>query len=140
MLDKIIDGISEKLNEVFGEEFTIYTDQTKQGFKHPCFFILCTESKSKQMLQNRYHIKNEFCIQYYPNEQDKRSKCYKMKDTLFHALEYITVDGDLLMGTKKSGEVAGNILFFNVTYDMFVYIEDEKTLMEELEINTTMEE
>ena len=35
----IIDGVSIKLNELFGEKYTIYTNNVKQGLQFPCFFI-----------------------------------------------------------------------------------------------------
>ena len=38
MINKIIDGICEKLNESFGDGYEVYTELKNQGLKEPCFF------------------------------------------------------------------------------------------------------
>ena len=37
MINSIMDGITNKLDEVFGYE--IYGDDIKQGYKEPCFYV-----------------------------------------------------------------------------------------------------
>lgn len=37
MINKVIDGISKAINEEFGDEYNIYTEEIEQGLKEPCF-------------------------------------------------------------------------------------------------------
>ena len=41
MINKILDAISNALNEEFGDEYEIYSEDIKQDLKEPCFFIIC---------------------------------------------------------------------------------------------------
>lgn len=133
MLDKIVDGISEKLNSVFGDDYKIYTESVKQGLKEPCFFIQLVSPVNKSLLGERSLRENLFCIQYLPsNKNEPKAECYRVQDDLYLALEYITVDGGLQRGIKMRGEFADGILNFFVNYNMFVKKTDEKMPMEEL--------
>ncbi len=44
---RIIDGISIRINEVFGDDYEIYSEDIEQGFKEPCFFILPLNQKNQ---------------------------------------------------------------------------------------------
>ena len=39
MLNNVIAGIAIALNEEFGDDYEIYTEEIKQDLKEPCFFI-----------------------------------------------------------------------------------------------------
>lgn len=61
-------------------------------------------------------------------------------ETLLGIMEYITVDGDLVLGTKMSSRVEDDVLLFFVNYDRFVYRETEKEdPMEILDLKTKAE-
>jgi len=50
MINNIITGISQKLDEEFnvnGDEYTIYTDGVEQGLKEPCFFIFSLKPSNR---------------------------------------------------------------------------------------------
>ena len=134
MLDKIVDGISEKLNSAFGDDFTIYTEQIKQGLKTPCFFIQLVSPANIKLVGNRYMRENLFDIHFFPASNEPNAECYQMQDSLYLALEYITVDGDLLRGIRMRGEFVDGVLHFFVNYNMIVLKVEELTLMEILEI------
>lgn len=40
MLNDIMDAVTRRLNELFGDGYEIYTDAVEQGLKEPCF--LCS--------------------------------------------------------------------------------------------------
>lgn len=40
MLNNIMDAVTRRLNELFGDGYEIYTDAVEQGLKEPCF--LCS--------------------------------------------------------------------------------------------------
>jgi len=134
LLARIIDGISEKLNSVFGDEYEIYTEQIKQGMKTPCFFIQLITPENVQIMGNRYFRKNLFCIQFFPSSNEPNAECCYMQDALYLALEHITVDGDLQRGIKMCGEFIDGVLHFFVNYNMYIKKIEDITLMETLEV------
>ena len=102
MINAIMESISISLHAEFGDTYEIYREVKKQGLKEPCFFIQCLNPTNKLFFHKRYFRQNQFCIQY-------------------SCLEYLEVEGSLVMGTKMRYEVMEGILHFFVNYDMFVY-------------------
>jgi hypothetical protein len=134
MLNSIISGICTKLNEAFGDDYTIYKEQVAQGLKEPCFFVQIVEPTNTQQLGNRYFRENLFCIQYFPiSENAPIAECLSVQDDLFLALEYIMVGEDLQRGEKMRGEFSDGVLNFFVEFNMFVYKTEDLDPMEELE-------
>ena len=126
MVNKIIAGISIKLNQVFGEDYEIYTSEIKQGLKEPCFFIKCLDVNQNQVIGSRYFRSQPFDIHYFPKTEED-SELLETVEKLFDTLEYITLeDGDLLHGSKMNGEVADGVLHFFVNYDLHVLKEKVK--------------
>lgn len=133
MINSIIEGISISLNAEFGDDFTIYTESVEQGLKEPCFFISCINPTSRVFLGKRYFKTNQMCIQYFPTDKDrKKEECSSVSDKLFDCLEYITVSGDLVRGTKMNSEMVDGVLNFFVNYDFYVYKKEDTVPMEEL--------
>lgn len=133
MINSIIEGISISLNAEFGDDFTIYTESVEQGLKEPCFFISCINPTNRVFLGKRYFKTNQMCIQYFPTDKDrKKEECNSVSDKLFDCLEYITVSGDLVRGTKMNSEMVDGVLNFFVNYDFYVYKKEDTVPMEEL--------
>lgn len=137
MINKVIDGISLKIHAEFGDTYRIYTEEVKQGLKTPCFFINALNPKEELFRGKRYFQTNEFCVQYIPNSNSKKSECNDVRQRLFDSLEYITIQevkdeqkiNSLARGTNMSGEYVDGVLNFFVNYNMYVYkeqIEAEK--------------
>ncbi len=136
MIQRIIDGISVKINEEFGDEAEIYTETVKQDFEEGSFTLSCINPTSKQFLGNRYFRTHLFCVRYFPKTKEPKIECYEVLERLYSALEYITVDGKLCRGTNMHGEVSDDFLSFFVNYDVFVYKDtEEKEPMEVLNHN-----
>lgn len=122
MINSIIESISISLNAGFGDEYTIYTEAVEQGLQEPCFFIFCINPTERVFLGKRYFRENQFCIQYLPANKDQvREECNSVAEKLFSYLEYISVSGDLVRGTKMKCEIIDGVLHFFVNYDLFVY-------------------
>lgn len=121
MINKIIDGISVAIGSEFGDPYEIYTETIEQGLTEPCFSILCLNPTIEQFLGKRYFRTNQFCVHYFPSSAEKQSECFSVMERLMVLLETITVDGDLIRGTKMKGEIVDGVLSFFVNYDMFVY-------------------
>lgn len=121
MINKILDAISNALNEEFGDDIEIYSEDIKQGFKEPCFFIICLNPTEKDFLGSRYLRKYLFDIQYFPkNKKNLNFELYSVQERLFNCLEYLETEGDLIRGTGRRGEIVDKKLHFFVNYNIFV--------------------
>lgn len=137
MINSIIDAISTTLNNTFGDDYEIYTEDIKQGLQEPCFSILCINPKENQVLDKRYLSQNQFCIHYFPSTDHKRSECYSMIHQLSNCLEVIDVDGDLCRGINASAEIVNDVLSYFINYDMYIYKnKGSEPAMETVDYNT----
>ena len=137
----IIEAIATALNGEFGEEYTVYAEEVKQGLSEPCFFVSCINPSDRQLMGNanrhflaaRYYRENRFCIQYFSlDENNGRRESYDKAERLFGCLEEINADGDIIRGTDMNFEYTDGILSFFVSYNFFVYKTREPTVMEKL--------
>ena len=142
MIDSIVEGISTALNKEFGDGYRIYADNIEQGFASPCFFVSCVNRTNKLFFGRRYFRENRFCIRYFPKDKSReKEECSEAAKRLFLCLELLTAKGDLIRGTKMKSEIVDGALNFCVNYDMFVYLQGEKTpVMEELTTDVTARE
>ena len=142
MINKIIDGISISLNAEFGENYKIYTESIEQGLKEPCFFITCLNPTTELFLGKRYFRTNQFCIQYFPETNEKQRECNGVAERMLQCLEYITIYGEdkPIMGTKMKYEVVDGVLNFFVNYDCFIRKTEQQTPMESLQASTSVKE
>lgn len=140
-INSIIEAIGTALNKEFGEKYTVYAEEVKQGLSEPCFFISCINPSDRQLLGNanrhvlaaRYYRENRFCIQYFPRDENNgRRESYGAAERLFECLEEITADDDIVRGTDMNFEYSDGILSFFVNYNFFVYRTREPTVMEKL--------
>lgn len=140
MVNSIIEAISIALNGEFGDDYKVYADNVEQGLQKPCFFVSCIKHTNKLFLGRRYFRENLFCVKYFPKCQSgEKEECNETAQRLFLCLEWLTVEGELTMGTKMRGEVVDGVLNFFVNYDMFVYRKEEAgPAMEMLTEETTV--
>jgi hypothetical protein len=135
LLNDVIDGIVGQLTATFGDNYRVYTEQVKQGLNEPCFIVSCVNPANTPLLGKRSRRTNLFSVTYIPqSDTDAKAECYDVQDSLFTALEYITVDGALQRGTNMSGEFIDGTLVFSVNYNYNVYTPTEYDIMEDLTI------
>ncbi len=142
MINNVINGIAGALHETFGDDYTIYTESIKQGFKEPCFSIITLEPTSEQAIAAHYLREYPFNIMYFPKDENHaKSEMYHMVERLFLAIEYINVLDNLRRASKMRYEIVDGVLHFFVTYSMYVkrFTEPEPT-METLDYKSTLEE
>lgn len=121
MINNVINGVAGALHETFGDDYTIYTESIKQGFKEPCFSIITLEPTSEQAIANHYLREYPFNIMYFPkDENNAKSEMYHMVERLFLAMEYINVLDNLRRASKMRYEIVDGVLHFFVTYSMYV--------------------
>jgi len=140
MINSIIEAISISLNNEFSDEYEAHMEEIKQDLKEPCFFISCLNPTTELFLGKRYFRQNQFVIQYFPELDDKQRECNDVAEKMVWCLEYITVDGDLLRGTKMKYKVTDGVLNFFLNYDCFIYRLEENTPMEVMESATNVKE
>ncbi|MGX4600415.1 phage tail terminator family protein [Faecalimicrobium sp. JNUCC 81] len=121
MVNSIIDGISMKLNEIFGDSYEIYSEARDQGFNEPCFFISLLNSTNTPKLKNRFYREYTFEIRYFPSLSNKKNKeINDINEKLINGLEYISLNESLVRGSKINSEVFSNVLHFFINYNVFV--------------------
>lgn len=131
MINSIIESISIALNAEFGDDYRIYTESVEQGLHEPCFFVFCLNPSSELFLGKRYFRRNNFCIQYFPENADcAKEECSKTAERLYLCLEWLDVCGDITRGTEMKYEISDGVMSFFVNYDMFVYKKEENVPME----------
>lgn len=133
MINSIIKLISVALNNEFGDAYENHMEEIKQDLKEPCFFISCLNPTTNLFLNRRYFRQNQFCIQYFPKSANKQQECNNVAEKMLWCLEWLTVTGDLVKGSKIKYEIVDGILNFFVNYDFFVYKVEKSTAMETLE-------
>lgn len=138
MINSIIAAISVALNAEFG--YVNHMEEIKQDLVEPCFFIQCVNPTTELFLGKRYFRQNQFCIQYFPKSDKKERECNEVAEKMIWRLEYITVDGQKMRGTKMKHNVAGGVLNFFLNYDCFVYRVETDEPMETLDSTTNMKE
>ena len=133
MVIKILDAISIKLNKEFGDNYRIYSEDVKQGFKEPCFFISLIKPTSKNMLGQRKLREYNFVIQYFPKESnEKKLEIYEVIEKLETELEYIESEDGLIRGQVLNSEIVDNVLHFFVRYSLFTIKQENKICIEDL--------
>ncbi len=143
MYNDILDAITRRLNELFGDGYEIYTDPVRQGIKEPCFFVQLLEPTEKPMVGQRYFRETGIAIQYLPGETTEiLREMNRATELLMDGMEYITLaDGSLLRGTARSArpDLEDGVLTFFVSYNLYI-IKDKKKedTMETIEIEKGM--
>lgn len=140
MLNDIMDAVTRRLDELFGDGYTIYTDRVEQGLEEPCFFVQFLEPSEKPMIGRRYYRQTEMCIQYMPEDTQQSSReLNRVSDILMNGMEYITLtDGNLLRGTgmKVRMDMDEDVLTFLVSYNMYVVKKkQEEETMDDVKVN-----
>lgn len=121
----IIDGVSIKLSELFGENYELYTNNVKQGLKMPCFFIKTLPSSKKKLIGNRYENEINLVIHSILQEPNLE-ELNNISDRLYE-LEYIKLlNEDMLKGYDMKTQISDGVLLFFITYKFFTYKETIK--------------
>lgn len=133
MLNDVLNAVALKLERVFigGENnITIYTDQVKQGFQQPCFFVGFLETSQKRMISNRYRESVTVYIQYL-NESASTIEKNEIVEQLYDNFELLETEGGLLRGINMKQNVDDLALNFLVNYNYFIM--KEKDMEEKME-------
>lgn len=135
MVNDIIDGIVIKIDSLFGDDSTIYTESIEQDFDEPCFYVRMLKASGKLIQNNRYFLEHSFDVHYFPGTADKNAEIHGIADKLY-SLEYITSGSSLHRGTKMNYEIVDEVLHFYVQYNYFAILtQEEVEKMQTVKVN-----
>ena len=139
-IEDIIDGVSVKLDELFGDKYTIYSNSVKQGMQFPCFFIHLFNGKQKHYRQNRYKSELNFQIVGFAKD-DNIEQLHEMADGLYD-IEYFTINnGDIIRCFNMKHTIEDGVLEFYFDINNFIYKEKIETdKMKNISINKEVKE
>lgn len=119
-VDIIINAISKKIHEIFGDEYNIESDEVKQGFEAPCFFIHLFNGNRKHYRQNRYKSELNFQIVGFAKNDD-RKQLYEMAEGLYD-IEFFTIEsGDIIRCFNMNHKIENGVLQFFFDVKNFIY-------------------
>lgn len=118
MINKIINAISQSILQNFGENYGIYTEAIDSEVSKPYFYIYNTTHSLEAKLGKRYTNKNAFIIQYVPTLTNKKEEIGNVIDELEDALEFITIDNNLVHGSGMKSNVVDDVLNFQIEYNV----------------------
>ncbi len=133
----IITAISIKLNQVFGDAYTIYDDEIPQGFQAPAFLILFLNFEQVKQIGKRWRINTLFNVQYFPS--GGRAEASNMSLKVQQALKEITLpNGSLMLGTGANSEIVDGNTHNFMNFNFFLQEVEVKDFMESLEQHSTL--
>lgn len=132
MINQILESISMALNQEFGDTYTIYMEEVKQGLTEPCFFVFCLNPSCNLYFNKKYFRENLFCIQYIPATEEVKEECNAVAERMLGCLEVLSAEKDKFRGSRMNFEVVDNVLNFYVNYNFFVYRLEGKEMMDSI--------
>lgn len=135
--NEIINGISIRINELFGDSYKIYDYNVEQGLDNPCFFIEIVNAMETPLLMSRRFRQTHFMITYFPSDTEENGQMYDVAETLADGLRFIELeDGSILRGYEMSYSVdySEEVLHFEVHFDVVLIDREVIDKMGELEL------
>lgn len=118
-ISNIITGIATAVHKETGRP--VYLEFKENGAEFPCFYIDLVNSTENLHVSGLYERTNDFEILYFLNEEDLpedvRGELHDVGERLYSALEYITVDGQLMRSKKRSYKVTDGVMHFSLTME-----------------------
>ncbi|MBB5148174.1 phage tail terminator family protein [Ureibacillus thermosphaericus] len=133
----IITAISVKLDQVFGEGYTIYDDDIPQGFKTPAFLILFLNLENIRQIGGRWRVNTLFNIQYFP--RNGRTEASNAALKVQQALKEITLlNGAVMLGANGNTEIVDGNAHNFINFNFYLQEVEAKEFMESLEQHSNL--
>lgn len=131
-INDIINAISIKLYQSFGDGYTIYVDEVPQGFETPAFLIQFLSLEQIQQIGKRWRIVTLFNVQYFPSGRATEAANFTLK--VQQALKDIKlINGSIMLGTGANSEVTDGVAHNFINFNFFLQEVEVKELMWSLE-------
>lgn len=137
MINSLINGIANKLNEVFAN-ITIYAEKVPQDFLTPCFFIKClTHNDDLRLFDGKKKI-TKFDIAYFPTEGSLavEKEINDILAKLVDNMRVIEAEGHKIRGYEISTEKVDDVLHYFISYNLTLVKENKNVNMEDLKERT----
>lgn len=121
----------KRIRECFPNH-AVYTENIEQGLSPPCFSVICEQPVFKRFLGKRFFRSFDFCIYYYPENDEFFSEINSVSEKLIPNLEVIEADGDLIRCNNFSTKTVDDVMVICVSYGVFVYEDEKAPMMESL--------
>ncbi|MDR6883791.1 DUF6838 family protein [Bacillus sp. 3255] len=123
MEDLILKGIVSRLNEI-DSTVPIYTEQIKQGFSQPAFFVLQINSSEDKGLNRRSVRSLLFDIHYFPSRDSltQKADCRQVAEQLYEPFRYIETVGGVVRSFNARHEVIEDVLHFFISMNVPLFI------------------
>ncbi|MGG1554998.1 phage tail terminator family protein [Paenibacillus ferrarius] len=115
----ILNGITVKLDNLFPDH-PIYSEQVKQGFSQPAFFVMQLNSGETPGLNRRSLRSLLYDIHYFPDEESLtvKSDCRIVAEKLYDQLQYIDTAGGKVRAFSRRYEVVNDVLHFYLSFNV----------------------
>jgi hypothetical protein len=139
MIDQdILKGILVILDDL-DPDLHIYTEQVKQGFVQPAFFVMQLNSGQKKEMNDRFFRSLLFNVHFFPdaNSLTKKADCRGMAERLYLALQLINVNGPVRANDLKY-EIIDDVLHFFLIFKVHLLKEkpaETKMMQSEQEVH-----
>lgn len=139
-INDIIEAISIKLHNTFGEGYTNYIDEVPQGFETPAFLILFLNLENIRQIGKRWRVTTLFNIQYFSDKaENKRTDASNHALKIQQALSEITLlNGAIMLGTGTNSEIVDGNAHNFINFNFFLQETEAKVFMESLEQNQSV--
>ncbi|MCY9658120.1 hypothetical protein P5G65_04870 [Paenibacillus chondroitinus] len=126
MEDQILNGIVARLSEI-DSTVPIYTEQIKQGFFQPAFFVMQLDTAQAPGYNRRSSRNMLFNVHYFPDRESlvPKADCRAIAQSLFEPLRYVTTENGLMRSNGLRYEIVDDILHFFVNFNIKVILEKE---------------
>ena len=123
-MNDLKDAISITLDTEFPNA-DIHTENIKQGFQEPCFFIKVLTSNLDREVGRRYKKHMYLDIHYFSDSEEVNRDCENIASRLNELLDYINVRGSLLRSRNKHHEIVDGVLHFFLEFNYFMMKEKD---------------
>ncbi|KYG91480.1 DUF6838 family protein [Metasolibacillus sp. FSL H7-0170] len=130
-ISHIIEAISRRLQERFGDAYKQYTNEMPQTVEVPAFFIQLLKLEHTPQMSGRAKVKLSFDVQYFPlnGQVDVANHALRIQQ----ALSEITLsDETVLLAKGAYSEMLDGIAHNFMDFDFLLQDREERTLMESL--------
>lgn len=137
-MKEIIDAISVRLDQIFGDEYTIYLEEVDQGLQTPCFFITLIDFEDKNRIADRKYRQYGFAIDFIPSDDEgHRMQFAEVTDKLFDNFDSVELaDGTILYTFDRNINVIRDVLEFTVLFKVYKrYVVDAEPVQENMEMS-----
>lgn len=134
---EIIDAISVRLDELFGDSYTIYLESVEQNLQTPCFFIQPVHSSDKNMIDTRKFRTYSYVIDFIPTDDEGyRVQFVDVTSKLFDGFDSVTLsDGTILHTFNRTVDIVDEILHFTLQFRIYTYKPSNEIMQESMEMS-----